>query len=432
MAQALERRSIEHINDILPYLHYKEDELYIYGTKASDIIEELGTPSIMYMPERARDNARTFMQAFKSRFENFRPFYALKSCYIPDIVTAIRKEGFFIEVMSDYEMKIAQLCGFNPNEMSLNGVGRSEEYQNASVDPQIHINYLDSIDDIQFLSAKAQKKGIILNVGLRINPANVDDSLYIRESNKLGLDWEGGHFVEALKVLRDSPNLKLRAILCHQFYHLTDLKKFEILLRQYVDLIDLIYRDHGHQFDIIDIGGGYETRFLMEQAGVSIEDFAEVCANVLRNVPYEFSLQAQPGRYLTADTAIGFTKINAVKIMSKSNWAITDLGSNVLVPIPGLVYHPVPLSIKSGDEWVEYNLGDGTCAPSAVCRESNLPSVSKYSQLVLLNCGGYTTVFSQIWAFNLPQIYIFGKKMRLAFSSANFKQMVKAFYGYEL
>ena len=331
-------------------------------------------------------------------------------------------------------MKIATICGFSMDNMSLNGVGRSNEYQEASVNEDIHINFLDSIDDIKKLARLAADKGKKLNVGLRVNPPQIDNSLYIKESNKLGLDWEGGHFLLALQEINKYPQLNLKGILCHQFYHLTDPDKFRTLLRKYVDIIKILYQEHDQKFEIIDIGGGFETRFLMDIANVSIEDFARISSEILSDIPYEFMLQAQPGRYLTADTAVAFTTITSDKNMSQNNWLITDVGSNILVPIPGLVYHPLPTSIRGNSKWRSYNLGDGTCAPSSVCKEAELPPQKVGEQLLLLNCGAYTTVFAQIWAFPLPQILVMreNKKIETVFSRQNFCEMVQAFYGYEL
>ena len=55
MLNGLSKETIININHFLPYVGYRDGELFFLEGKLRDVILSVGTPSIVYCPDRARD-----------------------------------------------------------------------------------------------------------------------------------------------------------------------------------------------------------------------------------------------------------------------------------------------------------------------------------------------------------------------------------------
>jgi diaminopimelate decarboxylase len=437
MAKGLSKETVLEIDKYMPFLSYStEGELKISGTSAHGLATAYGTPSILYLEDRLLDNYQAVHNAFCRYFREVRTFFALKSCYLSPCVQALRSAGANIEVMSDIELQIALLNGFTPQQVITNGVGRDEAYIELSLNPPVHLNIIDCLEDLIALQGLAARRGVVADIGLRVIPpvAAEGAGMMIKKSSKLGMDWGGDLFLGVLKSALGMANIRVRAILVHQLSHAQSITQYAAVMSAAAKVIREIWEQTGHRFEIVDIGGGFDTRFLLESQGITISDFASEAWRQLSTIPYSFALHIEPGRYIVADAGLGLTRIITEKHNEELSWRISDISSNVLIPLPDIAYYPVPTRLPKHQEWAFYNVGDRTCAPSIICAQALLPSGPEGRELVLLNCGGYTTVFAELWAFELPRILFMNRAgdIQELFGHAQFLEMVKHFYGYDL
>lgn len=434
MLTGLTQDTITHIDRHLPYLRYTPaGELLIAGLRASDLIASQQTPLLLYIEDRLVENYQTIRRAFEHFFPRTQVFFALKTCYLSACVQALRSAGASIEVMSDIELQIALQNGFPPAQIVTNGIGRNQAYLERSLRSDVHLTVIDGIEDLLALQAMAKHQGVIADIGLRVIPPSHVDDLMIKPSSKLGMDWDGDVFLHTLQAALAMEEVRVRGILIHQFSHGRSPGQYADVLRGAARVIVALWEQLHVAFEIIDIGGGFDTRFLLEQEGGSILDFAREAHSTLSALPYDFTLHIEPGRYIIADAAVGITRILAEKRNKHLNWRICDIGSNILIPLPDIAYHPLPIRLPHQQEWHTFQIGDGTCAPSLVCPDAVLPAGQEGRELVLLNCGGYTTVFAELWAFPLPNIlYLAGGQLTEIFGKAQFQHMMQTYYGYEI
>ena len=434
MLTGLPQEMIAHIHDYLPYLSYNSERaLMITDRKASDLISIHHTPSLLYVEDRLSDNYFSIRDAFAQFFPDVRIFFALKSCYLAPCVQLLQKIGANIEVMSDIELQIAQQTGFAPHQIVTNGIGRSPLYLERSLCPPVHLTIIDGMEDLLAIQKMAQKQGGLVDIGLRVIPPSNVDGLMIKPSSKLGMDWDGGIFTEVLQAALAMPELRVEGILIHQFSHGTSVAHYGKVMAGAVKVIKSIWEQTGHAFHIIDIGGGFDSRFLLESHGTKMIDFAREAWEHLSTLPYKFTLQVEPGRYIVADAAIGLTRIMAEKHNQHLRWRICDISSNVLIPLPDIAYHPIPTRYPEQQTWLPFHVGDATCAPSLVCADALLPVGEEGRELALLNCGGYTTVFAELWAFPLPTIlYMSRNGIQEIFQKSHMRQLMEIYYGYNI
>ncbi len=260
------------------------------------------------------------------------------------------------------------------------------------------------------------------------------DGIYITPSSKLGVDWQGGDFLRLARAALAAPEVQVAALHAHQVTHCSQPEKYRAVIAGVATVAREVQRELGLRFEVIDIGGGLETRFLLRRSGLAADDFAAIAKEELDRIGYPFQLHIEPGRFLTADAAVGLTTVSSEKRNGDHRYLVTEIGSNVLIDMPEVTYHPLPTVLPAADApWSTYDVGDSTCAPALVCRTATLPDTPQNRSLLLLNCGAYSTVFTQLWAFRLPR-YLFsdGGEVRTVFDDRAQQEMFRALYGYEI
>ncbi|MFI8101249.1 diaminopimelate decarboxylase family protein [Streptomyces sp. NPDC086023] len=432
----LERHEVPAVHDLLDYLRYDDHgRLRVHGHDAHDLLTRAGAPLIWYLGDRVRANYQAVDGAYRARFPRHRTFAAVKACYVKECLTVLSEAGAGAEVMSALELQIALQTGFAPADIVSNGVGRSPRYADATVAAGVGLTVLDCLEDLATLAAACRRHGARARVGLRVTPPVDHEGIYITPSSKLGVDWEGGEFLRLARAALDTPEVDVVALHAHQVTHCSQPAKYRAVLAGVADVARAVERELGLRFEVVDIGGGLETRFLLHRSGLGPEDFAAVAKEELDRIGYPFVLHIEPGRFLTADAAVGLTRVTAEKHNGDHRYLITEIGSNVLIDMAEVTYHPLPTVLPAPDApWAGFDVGDSTCAPALVCRSATLPDTPDNRTLLLLNCGAYSTVFTQLWAFRLPR-YLFSdgdEPVRTLFDDEAQSAMYRALYGYEI
>ncbi|TWP50432.1 hypothetical protein FKR81_19845 [Lentzea tibetensis] len=419
----------------LPYLTRDDDgRALLHGRDAGELLTQHGSPVLVLLPDRAADNVRSVKAAFGEHFPDVSVHYAVKACYHAGVVLAAKDAGAGIEVMSGLELQIARQLGFRADQIVLNGLGRDEAYVRGCIDVPEALNVLDTWDDVDAIARAAQQAQVVVDVAVRVTPwmpLELDGAT--PRDSKLGNHVDGESFWRLLRAVTDNPWLNLRGLHGHQFTRAASLEDYGHYLEGFADVV--VEADkRGHRFAVLDIGGGFEARSALEARGVRIDDFAAVAAEKLAVVPSGYRLVVEPGRYVAADAAVGLTKVRARKPRDGFTWQIVDLATNVLIPVPGAEYYPVVLQEDAGDRTTIARIGDGTCAPSTMCDDVELPDVRGGAGLAMLNCGAYTTVFSHVWGPRPPAVVSMDGDgvVEVVAGPAEFTAIAKAMYGYDL
>lgn len=409
-------------------LVYTESGLTFSGRPLQQLLDCYQGPLIAYSADRLRDNYRNIAGAFEALFEDVQVCFALKCCYFPACAAVLAREGAWVEVMSDLELQLAQEAGFNTDRTVLNGLAWSAGcLERCAQAPPACIN-VDSLADVDALIECAQSRDVRFDVGIRIAPWETQDStLLALAGGKLGLELGGPELDAVVRRLGQTDHLRVRGLMAHQLTHCADPRMYRAYLEAFGQAAHTLRDTHGIQVEVLDIGGGFETRFLMEAQGERIETFAEITAEVLGEL--EANIRIEPGRYVAADAAVGITRVSSSKVTSQGKWLFTELATNALIPLSTIAYHPLPLTIDCAPEdWESVNITDSVCAATMICREAWLPPAC--TALALLNCGAYTLVFAHPWGFPLPTVLLLdGEQVEVLTSRDQFAQRFALCYG---
>ncbi|MFC0476792.1 hypothetical protein ACFFHF_16440 [Robertmurraya beringensis] len=430
------KKQILNIHESLEYLKYDdENEITFFGSKSHDLLGHNNSMSMIYFDERIKDNYYSIYNAFNKYFKNLSIHFALKCNYIPACIETLLSVGSSIEVMSSIELQIALQSGFKKDKIVCNGLGKSKEELLIELENSKLI-FIDNINDLERINSLSVELGKEIPIGLRVLPdieSFSHEEVMIKPSSKLGMDVNT--VTGILKQCKEkNVSFNVIGIQFHLMSHLKDCSLYKDYLSSIESFLKNVYHELDYSFKYINLGGGFETRFIMEDNKTNINDLAAIANEKLKYLPYDFELILEPGRYIMADAAVILATIISEKKSTGLNWKITDIGSNILIPVPNIEYYTIPYKLSDINQpWERYNVGDATCAPSHLCTNVELPSQLIENKIIVLNCGAYTSVYSELWAFKLPEIYYLkDNNIQCIFSSNQFRQLFKLAYGYDI
>jgi diaminopimelate decarboxylase len=396
---ALSRSEVENINQLLPYLSYSGAQLAVDGIPVTQLWDG-SRPVLLYLPTRAVENYQSIRTEF-GRYFDISVYCAIKTCYLAGMLSALEAAGAGAEIASDFEWRIARQVGFPPERIVANGVCRPARHLRRLLTEQAGLIDIDGEEELQRIEWHARRAGPSAKpkVMVRVNPLPPD--AYFSERSKLGTRSDGAY--QLLERAARSPYLDVRGLHAHQLVHCADPDQFGRLARRMAELADAFSTASGRHLEILNLGGGLESRLLLERAGHTIGDFAAAARDALAGAARK-RLILEPGRYIFADAAVVLTAVLGTKHKEGADWLITDVGCNVLPATSDRAYPPLPVQLTAGQAWQQCHVVDSTPTPSRLYLDALLPADTATHGLVLIGCGAYTAVRASLWGTDLPDI----------------------------
>jgi diaminopimelate decarboxylase len=422
----LSRREIENIDHLLPYLSYSGEQLAISGIPVTRLWDG-SRPMLLYLPDRAVDNYRSIRAAF-ARYFDVSVCCAIKTCYLGGMLSALRAAGAGAEIASEFEWRIARRIGFPPERTVANGICRPAPHLERLLSEEVALLDIDSEEELARTEWHARRSGAKPKIMVRVNPLPPD--AYFSERSKLGAEWDATY--ELLGRAARSPYLHLRGLHAHQLVHCSDPEQFAHLARRMGELADAFATASGTRLEILNLGGGLESRFMLERDGRTIGDFAAAARDALSGAA-GIHLLLEPGRYIFSDAAVVLTPILGTKNKAGADWLITAVGSNVLPATSDRAYPPLPLRLAADQDWQHCHVADATPAPSRLYLDAELPADAAAHGLALIGCGAYTAVRASLWGTDLPDIaFLNGGSAEIVFDRSGQDAAVQYLYGVDL
>jgi diaminopimelate decarboxylase len=91
--------------------------LSINLNQLENIAQQYGTPFQLYDKTLIIEHAKNFLNKFKSKFSNFKQYFAVKALPNPNILKILFDEGFGFDCSSVEEIKVAKSIGASGNDI---------------------------------------------------------------------------------------------------------------------------------------------------------------------------------------------------------------------------------------------------------------------------------------------------------------------------
>jgi len=305
--------------------------LSVDGLSLDQVADIYGTPTYVYSRERIEATFRALDAAFGDRAH--RICYAIKANSNLAILALLARLGAGFDIVSGGELARVLAAGGAAEKVVFSGVGKRAEEIEQALTAGIGCLNVESIAELDRISAIAARLGKAAPISLRVNP-DVDAKThpYIStglKDNKFGIPIE-----EAPEVYRRAhrdPNLRVVGIDCHIGSQLTDVTPFADAAKRVLALLDTLTAD-GIELAHLDLGGGLGIRYTDEQPPAAA-DWVDAILGVVDRHPVasKLPIYIEPGRYLVGPAGLLLTRVEYLKPSPHKSFAIVDAAMNDLM-----------------------------------------------------------------------------------------------------
>lgn len=379
--------------------HYQDGQLHAEQVPLARIAEAVGTPVYVYSAGALVGAYRRFAAALAAAGVEATICYALKANSNQAVIATFAAEGAGADVVSEGELRRALAAGVPAHKIVFAGVGKTPEEMAFALETGIHQFNVESLPELEALSAVAQRLGLVAPVALRINP-DVDAKTHEKIStgkaeNKFGINYDQAPAVAAR--CRDLPGVKLVGLAVHIGSQLTDLAPY----RAAFERLAALYRSlaaEGHPLERLDMGGGLGIAYRDEQPP-PVEAYARVVAEATRGLGAR--IICEPGRHLVGNAGLLLTRAVYVKRGSSRAFVIVDGAMNDLIrPTLYEAWHDiVPVAEPAGDAAVErYDIVGPICeSGDFFAKQRPLPPLAAGDLIALSSAGAYGSVMASTY-----------------------------------
>jgi ornithine decarboxylase len=349
------------------------------------LIAQHGTPLLVLDPYRVVEQCRLLA----SQLRGFRLHYAVRTSSHPAVLRAVAAAGCGFDVATRAEVDLVGALGFSIDRcINTNPVKKPADIDHAYI-AGVRTFVVDNPVEAQKFAGLPADVEVLVRLAFG-NPTATSDL-----STKFGVPP-----AEAELVVKDvlTTGVRFGGFSFHVGSHRDTVERYREALVGTLDLIAHIGETLGVQTQTIDIGGGFPVTY--RETMPTVENVAAVVDEVLGDRRDEFTLVAEPGRFLAADSMTLLTSVIGSAVRDGRQWHYLDGGihgsySNVMAED----VHPPILAMREIVDGVSgfqpVTLAGPTCdGADVVARDYPMPTLNVGDLVVSPMMGAHTAVTS--------------------------------------
>lgn len=390
---------------------YKNGVLYCEELPV-DSLPEKGLPTPFYLY-----SVNTLRQHYKKiygLFEKLDPTicFSVKSCNNVHLLNELAALGSGMDIVSGGELFVVKQSNADLSKVVFAGVGKSDEEIIEAIISEVGYINIESEQELARVQELAGELKREVSVLIRVLPDITDQKTNEKtrtgyKGAKFGIDYAS---VEALiEENADHPFVKIRGLHCHIGSPISSYTFYEESIQMMVALTESLKRKN-IILNVLNIGGGFPANYV-DNDNFSWESFAGPIIQLLE--PYVknegFKIILEPGRSISANTAILVTKVLYIKQSGDRNIAILDAGMTELIrPAMYNAFHfiwpvkPEPQHVLTNRNYpvaqeglTNYDVVGPICESSDyLAKERPLPPLQQGDYVAVFTTGAYGMVMS--------------------------------------
>ena len=356
------------------------------------LLQEFSTPFYLYDEEIIK-NKISFLNSLDFKFD-FKFHFAVKANPNLAILNLVKRHNFGAEVVSAGELFKTLKAGFDPMNIIFDGPGKTEFDLKYAITQQIRSINVENLEEIAFINEYSLSKGLVTNIGIRINP-DID----AKTLDKITTGKSGGKFgISIDQIDFDSianfKGIKLTTLSEHIGSQIVDHIQLISSYQKLVSLADKI-NSSLKTIQTLDFGGGFGVMDHSDKK-LNFQDWQNELNKLLKAKSY--NILFEPGRYIVADSGELYTKVLYVKTSGNKRIIITDCSfSEYLRPALYDINPPIEV-LNNSNDLDTYDIAGGICeSTDFLAKDVSLPKVKQGDYIKLLNVGAYGSSMSSTY-----------------------------------
>lgn len=320
-----------------------------------NLAERYGTPYFLIDEATLRKKVAEMEQGFSEFRGAFRVAYSVKANFNPSVIKAFVSEGILFDVTAPSELVfVLKAGGASENVMYTSITETAAEYE-LVLRMGVRKVVVASYNGVVNLAGAVAKTGVVVKAMIRVNP-EVHVHAELRGSmghGKFGLQFDGGSQDSAFYVLKKmlgTPGLEFEGFHFHLGSQIEDPSCYADAIEKLEAFILEARRQLGRfRVGTLDIGGGLPVSYGRKVP--SPKDLGNKIVgqlnSLVESIGERFTLIAESGRFLSAESTILVTRVVNVKNFGDAKYIYVDAGYNVLLD-SALLRHEYPVEVVPG------------------------------------------------------------------------------------
>jgi len=368
-------------------------------------MKTIQTPSFIIRKNQLQRQVDALKQSLSNNFPNSIAGYSFKTNNLPWIISFMKSNGLWAEVVSSDEYNLAKSLEFPINRIIFNGPAKGKFEFIQAVENGAVVN-IDSKRELRWLKECNPFTKNNWKIGLRINFCLEEkcpgESQGGCEDGRFGFSKENGELADAIEYMR-TEDFPIAGIHIHCSSKTRSLNIYSAIAYEIVDIV----ANHNLNLQFIDIGGGF---FGGVPDKPSFEDYFALVQSIIYDKVNlsTTSIIVEPGISLVGSTIDYMTEVIDVKTTKNNLFVLLD-GTRIhidpLMKKSIYTYHIEPIS-NNNSPVLEQILCGFTCMEKDRFFHYNGPSLTEGDKVVFEKVGAYTMGLSPQFIEAYPPVYV--------------------------
>lgn len=375
------------------------------------IMDALQTPYFVIDEAVLQKYYDMLTDSLAQNWPNYLVGYSFKTNSLPWLVSFVKKNGAYAEVVSEDEYALARYLGFENREIIYNGPYKGEASFRDVLLAGGFCN-LDSQLELSWLTRLAgEYPEQTFPVGIRVNfdleKMCPGETTMGEVSGRFGFCYETGKFAAALSALQKHPNISIAGLHLHS----SSKSRSVNIFRSIAKMACKLQREFQLSLSYVDLGGGYCGG--MKQRPEYPDYFPAVAEELAQCFnPSQTTLIVEPGISLISKCTTFVTSVYDVRDIKNSRYVMTD-GSRFNIDATMIKTSHLFHVLYGNTDRKQRPLLEKQVISGYTCMEcdrmfvyENQPELVPGDKIVYENVGGYTMSLNPLFIQYFPPVYV--------------------------
>ena len=312
-----------------PEVAYRGNTLFLEDLPLAALARRFGTPLFAYSRGSIERALASYERALAGR--DHLVCYAVKANSNLAVLQWFARRGCGFDIVSGGELERVLAAGGDAARVVFSGVGKTRTEMSRALDAGVMCFNVESVGELDLLSAVASESGRTARVSLRVNP-DVDAKTHPYISTGLRGNKFGIAHTEALAAFRRAarlPGIEVAGIDCHIGSQIVESDPYVAALDRLLDLVETLEAE-GIVIAHLDLGGGLGIAYDAETPPEAEQLVRRLLERIDARGHGGRKLLLEPGRSLVGNAGVLVTEVLYLKPGEEKNFCIVDAAMNDL------------------------------------------------------------------------------------------------------
>jgi diaminopimelate decarboxylase len=311
------------LSSVLPLTaEVRDGHLWVGGVDMVELARAQGTALYVMDEEHIRHQLREFRTWTSYHWEAVETVYAAKAFMCRAMCRVVHDEGCMVLCASGGELAIALAAGVPASRIQVHGNNKTIAELGEAIDAGVDRIVVDSLLELERISAMASERGVEQAVLLRVTPGIKPDTHgYIQtgqEDSKFGFGLNHGLAMDGARRACELPGIDFAGLHMHIGSQIFALQSYSKAIEVMVEFMEAVRAETGRTVRDLDVGGGIGIKYGLADEPSTIEDFGKVVVDGIKDECERQGLPVpriliEPGRAVVANAGITLYTVGTIK-----------------------------------------------------------------------------------------------------------------------